>query len=667
MATEHQEDSTFNRMIFYDNYETPLEAGSYRFVLQQTVSVGNEEARHYYRDQTFEVTAPRYSIEGSEIQAYFPPPGGIADYQNILPHLVLRTRNLPWERKVWSGEGREPWLALLVLSEQDILDGRAVVKAGKVADLAPEQPTAAEWTRKEDGVAVLLPKPKFKREEDPNTPVQLLDLNLDLFLKLCPLRKELPLLAHIRCVDTTNKVPLEMVADGEFSVLVANRFPPLGANTIHLISLEGCNELIDAPANQSHAASRVRLITLASWSFLSDPAGHDTFGGLMRRLRETAAVFAVALPAPSSDDYVNEALGRGYVPIDYKPSDSTPTFAWYRGPLSSLARQPLKQLSFQRADAALIFDERKGIMDVSYAAAWELGRLLALASPAFSKGLRLFVERRHNADEFARQVEAFLAMHRSAFGELTYKDEQIVIADELVEWIARLVLLYPVPFHYLVPHQALLPPESLRFFHLDDNWVNALVEGAFSIAIRSLADTGKVSRSDLQAALSKIVYQHRLRLQGKHPTSNPSESYMSIPKSGFLLRSSIVTDWPGVEVTAETSAEHHEVIPKILRLEQIADGVLFCLARGSLSEVTFREPREGITFGVNSDGAITHRSKKTFNVKNDSLRKDARPGLIDIARLESKLAEMEGTARIRPAEFALQMIRKPEKQIIKWA
>ena len=672
MATEHQEDSTVNRMTFYDNYEAPLQAGSYRFVLQQTVNVEGEDARHYYRDQSFEVQAPRYSIEGDEIQAYFPPPGGIADYQNILPHLVLRTRNLPWERRVWPGVVREPWLALVVLSEQDILDGQAVVKIGTVADLAPhrpddlptDQPIIGEWWRMDGGDAILLPK--FKREEDANTPVRLLDLDLKLFLKLCPLRKELPLLAHIRCVDTTNKIPLEMVADGEFSVLVANRFPPLGANTIHLISLEGWDELIDAPAAQSHAASRVRLITLASWDFVNNTEGHDTFGGLMRRLRDNAAVFGVTPPAASSNAYVNEALRRGYVPIDYRPVESTPTFAWYRGPLSSLARQPLKDVSFQRADAALIFDKGTGIMDVSYAAAWELGRLLALASPAFSKGLRLFVERRRNAAEFARQVEAFLELHRSAFGELTYRDEQIVIADELVEWIARLVLLYPVPFHYLVPHAALLPPESLRFFHLDDNWINALVEGAFSIAVRSLTDTGKVSRSDLQASLSKIVYQHRLRLQGKHPKSNPSESYMSIPKSGFLLRSSIVTGWPGIEVTAKTSAERHDVIPEILRLDRVADGVLFCLARGSLSEVTFREPREGITFGVNSDGAVVSKSDKAFNVKEHSMRKDARPGVADISRLESKLAEWEGAAHIRPAQFALQMIRKPEKQIIEW-
>ena len=46
-------------MIFYDNYEAPLTAGSYRFVLQQTVNLEGDEARHYYHDQRFEVLAHR--------------------------------------------------------------------------------------------------------------------------------------------------------------------------------------------------------------------------------------------------------------------------------------------------------------------------------------------------------------------------------------------------------------------------------------------------------------------------------------------------------------------------------------------------------------------------------------------------------------------------------
>src|SRR6185369_17669388 len=98
-------------------------------------------------------------------------------------------------------------------------DGRAVVKTGTVADLTPADAAAALWSRTEAGATMLLPN--FKRDEDPKTAVRLLDLDLKVFRKLCPRRDELPLLAHVRCVDTTNKAPLEMVADGEFAVLVA--------------------------------------------------------------------------------------------------------------------------------------------------------------------------------------------------------------------------------------------------------------------------------------------------------------------------------------------------------------------------------------------------------------------------------------------------------------
>jgi len=644
-------------MKLYDNYQAPLAGGSYRFVLQQTVTVEGEAARHYYRDQIFEVLAPRYAIEPDELHAFFPPAGGVAAYENVLPHLILRARNLPWERALWDGAKREPWLALLVLSEEDIVNGRVIMKTGRVADLQPDARTDLDkletWTRVEQGEVIAVPK--FTRKEDANTPVRLLDLDLKLFLKLCPHRDDLPLLAHIRQVDTADKIPLEMVSNGEFSVLVANRFPQKGSNTIHLISLEGWENLIGKSPNENLAAARVRLITLANWSFVCDASGRDTFAGLMGQLRKNSAVFGVKLPAPTADAHVNRALERGYVPIDYKPVDYTTTMAWYRGPLSPVLRQRNTK-TFLRADEALIFDDHTGVMDVSYAAAWELGRLLALSSPAFSKGLRLFVESYQNAAEFALQIDDFLKLHRSAFGEPVSgsapkpKPEEIAIADDLIEWLARLVMLYPVPFHYLVPHASLLPPESVRFFHLDDNWIDALVDGALSLAAHVLpADQDISARKDLQKTLSKIVYQHRLRLQGKNPEAAPSENYMEIPKSGFLLRSSIVTNWPGVEVTAITSVAPDQTFPKILRFEPVADGVLFCLARGSMDQLIFREALEGLTFGVSSRG--------DFDLVR---RSDSLDGVIDITELKRKLA------CVGSAQFAVKMIRKPEEQVIEW-
>ena len=640
-------------MRLYDNYEAPLPGGSYRFVIQQTVTLEGEEARHYYRDQKFEVMAPRYSIEPDEVQAYYPPPGGTSNYQNVLPHLVLRTRNLPWERTLST---REPWLALLVLSDQEIRDGRVIVKNGKVADLQPDSPDVDPWTRVEQGERILLPK--FTHNEDLNTPVRLLDIDPKLFLKVCPRREELSLLAHIRHVDIADKIPLEMVANGEFSVIVANRFPPAGASTIHLVSLEGWEKLLNTPSDQSLPAPRLRLITLANWSFVCDSSGKDSFAGLMQQLRNNAAQFGIELPAPSASDDVNQALAKGYVPLDYRPLDSTTAFAWYRGPLSPLVRRQTDQPAFKLADAALIFDKRTGVMDVSYAAAWELGRLLALGSPAFTKGLRLFVEQSQNAAEFARQIEEFIELHRGVFDGPRSGDEQVAIADDLVEWLARLVLLYPVPFHYLVPHAWLLPPESVRFFHLDDNWIASLVDGALSIAVTALQEKDLAGRADLQATLSKIVYQYRLRLQGKRPEWNPTERYMDIPKSGFLLRSSVVAGWPGIEVNVKTSAAVDQKLPAILRYDQVSDGVLFCLVRGSIDQLVFREPREGLTFGVTSSGEI--ESTQSINVKRDLKRRDAVEGVVDIAALRNKLA-CTGSAQL-----AVKMMRKPEEQLIEW-
>lgn len=50
--------------------------------------------------------------------------------------------------------------------------------------------------------------------------------------------------------------------------------------------------------------------------------------------------------------------------------------------------------------------------------------------------------------------------------------------DAIADWLAQLYLLINVPFENLVPNAGLLPPETIRFFYLDTNWLAALVEGA---------------------------------------------------------------------------------------------------------------------------------------------------------------------------------------------
>src|SRR5215216_4689748 len=55
------------------------------------------------------------------------------------------------------------------------------------------------------------------------------------------------------------------------------------------------------------------------------------------------------------------------------------------------------------------------------------------------------------------------------------------VPDSLRNWLARLRLLYGVPFNYLVPDSRLLPVESVRFFYIDRNFTDRLVDGALSV------------------------------------------------------------------------------------------------------------------------------------------------------------------------------------------
>lgn len=62
------------------------------------------------------------------------------------------------------------------------------------------------------------------------------------------------------------------------------------------------------------------------------------------------------------------------------------------------------------------------------------------------------------------------------------------IPADIEESLGRLMLLYGVPFHYLVPEEDMLPPESIRFFYLDPGWLKCLLEGACSVGRSSRAD-----------------------------------------------------------------------------------------------------------------------------------------------------------------------------------
>ena len=73
-------------------------------------------------------------------------------------------------------------------------------------------------------------------------------------------------------------------------------------------------------------------------------------------------------------------------------------------------------------------------------------------------------------------------------------DPHGVVPPDIVRYLARLRLLEGVPFNYLVPDATMLPLETIRFFYVDRNWLDALVDGALSVGTVNSADREQLTR-----------------------------------------------------------------------------------------------------------------------------------------------------------------------------
>ncbi len=193
-----------------------------------------------------------------------------------------------------------------------------------------------------------------------------------------------------------------------------------------------------------------------------------------------------------------------------------------------------------------------------------------------------------------------------------------VVPRDLRLWLGRLRLLAGVPFGHLVADASLLPAESIRFFYVDRDWTDALVQGALSVGTVTTAD--RAALTELHGIVrDEIDEAERLvRLPGVEPGSAvPTGSAGSI--CGFVLRSRLVSGWPALHVRGygednlaqdpavpdDEVGEEHDVALKrlgLLRMERLAPAVLLVLFDGVPSVVHIEEPRAGIQFGVEEQG-----------------------------------------------------------------
>ena len=168
-----------------------------------------------------------------------------------------------------------------------------------------------------------------------------------------------------------------------------------------------------------------------------------------------------------------------------------------------------------------------------------------------------------------------------------------VLPDNLKNWLAQLTLLYGVPIEYMVPDIRLLPIESIRFFYLDRNWLDRLVDGAMSVGVLSSSEAvfNLTFFKNIYDQIDQAQVTLRSSLRGVSPAGSGEAGG---PITGLIFRSQVVADFPGMEINATQGGK----MLQILRMDTLSSNTLLCLFAGVPDKVEFIQPGEGLHCGL---------------------------------------------------------------------
>jgi hypothetical protein len=665
--------------------------------------------------QIVQVGTSAETIPADSLVAEFPPDGESGHYAGHLPHVLLSHASLPWHKLMKGGTDATSWLALLLITDEELRGANVLVST-----------------------------------DAPKT----LTLKLPFFQSIAPALGDLDYLAHVRRVDTHNKADNTDVK-AAYALVVGNRLPP--ASTGSNVFLVPLHDHVDYLPGGS-ATGDVTLPILYSWRFFTQP-DVKTFAAVVSSVNHAPAT--LRLP----DDGPNNLMAMGYVPLPHALRVGGQTVSWYRGPLVPYpSNRRLPTVPIRTADAVAFYDPTMGMMDVSCSAAWTLGRLMALNAGSFAAALYNWkrATQRTTLDRIIHQLDtgeappttmsvgrarraqaeqALAAFLPSALAQFrghprvppAARPEAVLLARPAVRsrrerfmtlrermtdaeairsanslaprsraaaftedvggnddtpkdpnvariwsWLGDLMLFKGVPLFYLAPDARMLPPESIRFFSVDQSWLTALIDGALSIGRVTEADHShdQAFHPMLHAGAAKAAAAARPRRRGLLAAA--TDDFPLPPKrpvSGFFLRSSAVTSWPGlqVEATGPNGAA------TILRMESFGT-LLICLFDRAINEVKLHAPPEGVHFGFDEDtnnkftkkrrnisgaGIGTEISDKPLTDKDIPYRAGA-TSVLDITALAKFFADSFGLPLKKPnqqdgkaftaAEFALQMV-----------
>ncbi|MCF2149768.1 hypothetical protein IQ276_025735 [Desmonostoc muscorum LEGE 12446] len=630
------------KVEFIEYHQPFMESGEYHLKVEQTIEADEKITKQTFsREITFVISGERFGpLSPTDIHAVFPPADTIGEHSNVLPHITFESSTLPWQRFPGTIDENLTWLILLLFRESDFAD-------------ESEQPQLQSITLEEllKTSTAKFPRISLERGQHEQQLVNIIDVKKKYLEPLLPTKKDLALLAHTRQPKYAN-------GNGEqLATILGDRLPePSGMSKVYLVSVEGRYTDGDQGSFNFDGAGDedlIRLVTLASWSFgCIDP--EQSFTELLRNLNGEPS--SPRLPI-NNDLTAEKFLAQSYVPLPHALREGSKTVSWYRGPLISGSQPDTFDLPVRAADELLRYDSDTGLFDTSYAAAWQLGRMLTLQNQHLA--IDLFNWKRENAQNLKQLEQQVINPLLRNYSKFQAQEITIPEAPEAIaQWFYSLEILQGIPFNYLIPDERLLPPESIRFFWVDSVWVDCLQDGAFSV--------GRVTPVD--AKDDQKMPARKTLLSGDRTIT------------GCILRSQVVSGWPDLLIEAyDTMIEDSEFVApdeakllKGLRMERLAPDVLICLFKGEIKTVDIHQKPEGMHFGLdagNESGIFTKNLRDRngggdLKIGNIPWRGDQAKGIINISAMVEEMKKSLNQPPDDPftsAQFGFQMIKGVQK------
>jgi hypothetical protein len=376
-----------NSTLTFIQHQLPaLDSGEYTVNVSQTVTINSVDTEIFQTNPlTVFVSGIRFVLDTSNVQSVFPPANQQGYYGNVFPHVILNIPTLPWQR----GTGQAA-----STGTDDVASWLGIMTFG-LTDPAPSLQNLTLNDLMAPPAGTYFPPLILEPGQQPTDPVTVIDIPVALFNNIAPSVNDLAWLAHVRTVDVTHKVTTgDNPAPGTFSVVIGNRLPPEGMNTTSfLVSFENYAQVLPAddgtPSTQTTNYQLMRMVVLYNWTFMAEKE-QESFAQYLEAIDVTPAGLQQSFNADTSsgdataDAAVQNIINMGYSGFAHLLRNGDNTVSWYRGPFLPYGTQPFIQLPFGDADQLMRYDPGSGMFDTSYAAAWQLGRLLALNDRNFA-------------------------------------------------------------------------------------------------------------------------------------------------------------------------------------------------------------------------------------------------------------------------------------------